>query len=58
MKKSSTEEFINRSKQIFGDKYDYSRVDYINNTTSVIIGYNGIFYGCFSWYKNKSISRI
>ena len=25
------ENFINKSKEIHGDKYDYSKVDYINN---------------------------
>ena len=38
-------DFINSCKLIFGEhKYDYSKVDYINNTTEVLIGYNGIFY--------------
>ena len=29
-KRLTTEEFIQKSKQIHGDKYDYSKVDYIN----------------------------
>lgn len=34
----TTEEFINKSKQIHGDKYDYSKVHYISNKYKVIIG--------------------
>ena len=33
----STEEFIERAKQIHGDKYDYSKVEYINALTKVCI---------------------
>ena len=36
-KKLTTEEFINKAKQIHGDKYDYSKVEYINNQTKVCI---------------------
>lgn len=35
--KSNTKEFIEKSKKIHGDKYDYSKVDYINSTTKVCI---------------------
>lgn len=35
--KSNTEEFINKSKQIHGDRYNYSKVNYINAYTPVII---------------------
>ena len=35
--KYTTESFIKKSKQIFGDLYDYSFVNYINNKTEVII---------------------
>lgn len=31
------DEFIKRSKEIHGNKYDYSKVDYINNSTKVCI---------------------
>ena len=31
------EEFINKAKSIHGDKYDYSKVEYINNHTKVCI---------------------
>ena len=37
MKKLTTEEFIKKSKAIHGDKYDYSKVEYINNHTKVCI---------------------
>ena len=33
----TNEEFINRAKQIHGDKYDYSKVNYVNNKTKVCI---------------------
>lgn len=35
--KSGTKEFIEKAKQIHGDKYDYSKVNYINNCTKVCI---------------------
>ena len=35
--KSNTLEFIEKSRTIHGDKYDYSEVDYINNKTKVKI---------------------
>ena len=34
---STTEEFIETSKEMFGDRFDYKDVDYINNTTEVIL---------------------
>jgi hypothetical protein len=37
MRKSNTKEFIKKSKSIFGNQYDYSKVDYINSRTEVII---------------------
>ena len=36
-KKKTTEEFIKDSIKIHGDKYDYSKVEYINNDTKVCI---------------------
>jgi very-short-patch-repair endonuclease len=36
-KKSTTEEFIKKAKEIHGDKYDYSKVEYVNNHTPVCI---------------------
>ena len=36
-KKITTEIFIERSKQVHGDKYDYSKVIYTNNRTNIII---------------------
>ena len=33
----TTEQFIESSKKIHGDRYDYSKVDYINNRTKVTI---------------------
>lgn len=37
MKRRTTSEFINLAKSIHGDKYDYSKVEYVNNTTCVCI---------------------
>lgn len=34
---SNTKEFIEKAKKIHGDKYNYSKVDYINNRTKVCI---------------------
>ena len=35
--KSNTEDFINKSIKIHGDKYDYSKVNYVNNRIKVTI---------------------
>lgn len=42
----STDEFIEKSIKVHGDKYDYSLVNYINNNTKVkiICSKHGIFY--------------
>ena len=37
MKRLTTEEFIQKAKEIHGDKYDYSKVEYVNNKTKVCI---------------------
>lgn len=37
MKKLTTEEFIERAKSVHGDKYDYSKVDYVDSKTKVCI---------------------
>lgn len=37
MKKLTTNEFIDKSNSIHGDKYDYSKVEYINSRTYVTI---------------------
>lgn len=37
MRKRTTEEFIQKAKEIHGDKYDYSKVNYINTDTKVCI---------------------
>jgi len=36
-KSLTTEQFIQKAKQIHGDKYNYSKVEYINNKTKVCI---------------------
>jgi len=35
--KLTTEEFINRAREVHGDKYDYSKTKYVNSGTDVII---------------------
>ena len=42
--KSSTEKFIKKAKEIHGDKYDYSLVDYKNNKTNIKIIRDGKIY--------------
>lgn len=37
MKKLTTEEFIIKAKNVHGEKYDYSKVNYINSRTPIII---------------------
>jgi len=36
-KKLTTEEFVQKSKEIHGDKYDYSKVNYVHSHTKVKI---------------------
>lgn len=36
-KKSNTREFVARAKKIHGDRYDYSKVEYVDNHTKVCI---------------------
>jgi len=45
MKKLTMEDFLEKSKKIHGDKYDYSLVEYINNKTKVkiICSEHGVF---------------
>lgn len=37
MKRYTKENFIIKSRNVHGDKYDYNKVDYINSTTKVCI---------------------
>ena len=37
LKTSTTKEFIEKSKAVHGDRYDYSSVSYVNNSTKVMI---------------------
>lgn len=43
-KNLNLENFIRKSKIKHGNKYDYSRVNFVNGDTPVMIGYKGIFY--------------
>jgi hypothetical protein len=37
MAKLTTEEFIAKAKAVHGDRYDYSKVEYVNASTKVCI---------------------
>ena len=37
MKYLTTEQFIKKAQQIHNNKYDYSKVEYVNNRTKVCI---------------------
>ena len=37
MKRLTTEEFIKKAKTVYGDEYDYSKVNYINCDTKVTV---------------------
>ena len=59
--KSKKEIFIEKAKEIHGDKYDYSKVDYINNKTKICIichekDEDGIEHGEFWQRPNDHIS--
>jgi very-short-patch-repair endonuclease len=43
-KKMNRESFIKRSKEIYGDVYDYTNVKYVACNIPVLIGYNNILY--------------
>lgn len=34
-KKLTTEDFVEKAKKVHGDKYDYSKIEYINTMTKV-----------------------
>ena len=37
MAKLTTEEFIKKAREVHGDRYDYSKVEYVNNKSKVCI---------------------
>ena len=37
MKKLTTEDFISKAREVHGDKYDYSKTEYVNNKTPICI---------------------
>ena len=53
--RKTTEQFIQEAKQIHGNKYDYSLVDYINSKTKVkiICPKHGIFEQSFTEHVNR-----
>ena len=54
-KKSNTEDFIRKAKEIHGDKYDYTPTNYINATTKVEI--NCPKHGVFLVSPNSHLSK-
>jgi hypothetical protein len=50
----STEEFINRSKEVHKDRYDYSNTIYINSRTKLDVLCN--FHGLFNQYPQNHIA--
>ena len=36
-KRFTREDFINKAVKIYGDKYDYTKVEYVNTSTKVVI---------------------
>jgi len=68
-KKLTTEEFIDKSRKIYGNKYDYSKVVYISsrNKIEIICPIHGSFYqtpnnhlrnrGCFKCSKIKKLTQ-
>jgi len=70
MKKSTTEEFIRKSKKIHGDKYNYSIVEYVNSVSlvKIICPEHGIFEqgsgshlagkGCVKCYNKKCTKTL
>ena len=60
-KRMTTEDFITKARQIHGDKYDYSKVEYVNFDTPVCIicsekDDNGIIHGEFWQTPHKHLS--
>lgn len=37
MARLTTEEFIQKAREVHGDRYDYSKVEYVDSTTRVCI---------------------
>ena len=51
--RSTTEEFVKKAKVVHGDRYDYSKVDYKNSSTFIVIGCNE--HGEFSQIPNSHL---
>lgn len=37
MKRLTTEQFIEKARKVHGDKYNYSKVEYVNNHTKICV---------------------
>ena len=55
MKRKTTEQFVKEAKIIHGDKYNYSKVNYINSQTKIIITCK--IHGEFEQTPDKHINR-
>ena len=58
----STQEFIEKAKKVHGDKYDYSKVEYVNSRTKICVichkkQENGIEHGEF-WITPNNLLRL
>lgn len=53
-RRSSTEEFIKKAREMHKDKYDYSKVNYVNNSTKVTI--TCLLHGDFEQYPSSHLA--
>lgn len=53
-KQKLKEDFIQKAKKVHGDKYDYSKVDYVNNKTKVLIKCKQ----CGKWFEVRPDNHI
>lgn len=53
-KKCTTEEFIEKARKIHGDKYDYSKVEYVNNHTKITI----VCRSCGNVFRQKPYKHL
>jgi len=54
-KRKTTEEFINDAKELWGNKFDYTKVNYINSKTKITIGCS--IHGFVEIYPSDHLSK-
>lgn len=52
----TTEEFIQKAKAIHGDKYDYSKVEYVRQDAKVCI--KGYIHCIYRSYEDARLARL